>query len=109
MAIDYQGVGHRMAIRRKQLGLRQVEVCERCGINSNYLSNIERAVSIPSLEVFMRICAALETTPDLLLLGTASRGDDGLRQEVDQQVKGLDKQQLALAKSFLTWLMEQKF
>ena len=69
MAIDYQGVGHRMAIRRKQLGLRQVEVCERCGINSNYLSNIEWAVSIPSLEVFMRICAALETTPRFTSFG----------------------------------------
>lgn len=107
MAIDYHEIGQRIAARRKSLGLRQVDVCERCGINSNYLSNIERAASIPSLEVLMRICAALDTTPDVILLGTASRGDEGLRQEVMEQVRGLDRRQLALTKSFLSWLLEQ--
>ena len=74
MAIDYHELGQQIAARRKALGLRQAQVCERCGINGNYLSNIERAVSIPSLEVLMRICAVLDTTPDALLLGTSSRG-----------------------------------
>ena len=74
MAIDYHEMGQRIAARRKALGLRQAQVCERCDINGNYLSNIERAVSIPSLEVLMRICTALDTTPDALLLGTSSRG-----------------------------------
>ena len=108
MAMDYHEIGQRIALRRKALGLWQTEVCERCDINSNYLSNIERAVSIPSLEVFMRICTALDTTPDVLLLGTASRGDDGLRQEVMEMVKGLDRKKLTLAKSFLTWVLEQE-
>ena len=63
MAIDYHEVGQRIAARRRSLGLRQAQVCERCGINSSYLSNIERAVSIPSLEIFMRICDALDATP----------------------------------------------
>lgn len=105
--MDYHEIGQRIALRRKTLGLRQTEVCEQCDINSNYLSNIERAVSIPSLEVLMRICTALDTTPDVLLLGTSSRGDDGLRQEVTEMLRGLDRKQLALTKSFLTWLLEQ--
>ena len=107
MAIDYHEVGQRIAARRKSLGLRQAQVCERCGINSSYLSNIERAVSIPSLEVFMRICNALDTTPDVLLLGTSARGDNGLRQELTEQLRGLDRRQLALVKSFVSWLSEQ--
>ena len=102
MAIDYHELGQRIAARRKALGLRQAQVCERCGINGNYLSNIERAVSIPSLEVLMRICAVLDTTPDALL-GTSSRGDNGLRQELTEQLRGLDRRQLALVKSFVTW------
>ncbi len=109
MPVDYHEIGQRIAVRRRALGLRQSDVCERCGINNNYLSNIERAVSIPSLEVLMRICAALDTTPDALLLGTASRGDEGLRQEVAEQLRGLDRRQLALTKSFLTWLLEQEW
>ena len=107
MAIDYHEIGQRIAARRTALGLRQVQVCEKCGINSNYLSNIERAVSIPSLEVFMRICDALDTTPDHLLLGTASGGGDGPRQEILEQLRGLDRRQLLLVKSFISWTQEQ--
>ena len=51
MGLDYQQIGQRIAVRRRALGLRQTQVCERCDINSNYLSNIERARSIPSLAV----------------------------------------------------------
>lgn len=109
MAIDYHEIGQRIAARRKSLGLRQVQVCEKCGINSNYLSNIERAVSIPSLEVFMRICDALDTTPDHLLLGTTSYGSDGLRQEIKEQLRGLDRKQLLLVKNFISWINEQSF
>ena len=108
MAIDYHEMGQRIAARRKALGLRQAQGCERCDINGNYLSNIERAVSIPSLEVLMRICTALDTTPDALLLGTSSRGDNGLRQELSEQLRGLDRKQLAMVKSFVTWLREQE-
>lgn len=107
MSMDYREIGQRIAARRKQLGLRQTQVCEQCGINGNYLSNIERAVSIPSLEVLMRICSALDTSPDALLLGTASQGSDHLRQEVGEQLRGLDRKQLILAKSFVAWLSEQ--
>lgn len=54
MELDYTEIGKRIAQRRKELGLKQTEVCERAGINDKYLSCIERATSIPSLEVVMR-------------------------------------------------------
>ena len=107
MGLDYQQIGQRMAARRKRLGLRQAQVCERCDINSNYLSNIERAKSIPSLEVFMRICDALETTPDALLLG-AGRGEDWERERVvAEQLRGLNHRQLELVECFIRWTEEQ--
>ena len=53
MELDYSEIGKRIARRRKELGLRQVQVCEKAGINDKYLSCIERATSIPSLEVVM--------------------------------------------------------
>lgn len=54
MTLDYSLIGKRIARRRKQLGLKQSEVEERAGIGDKYLSNIERAISIPSTEVIMR-------------------------------------------------------
>ena len=58
MELDYFEIGKRLARRRKDLGLKQTEVCERAGINDKYLSCIERAASIPSLDVVMRLSFA---------------------------------------------------
>ena len=75
MTLDYKQIGKNLARRRKELKLRQCEVCERAEINDKYLSCIETARSIPSLEVFLRVCTALETTPDHILLGSVMRTD----------------------------------
>ena len=75
MELDYQAIGKRISGRRRELHLTQAQVAERCDISDQYLSNIERAVSIPSTEVVMRIAAALDTTPDEFLVGTASHGE----------------------------------
>ncbi len=75
MILDYKQIGRNLARRRKELKLKQFEVCERAEINDKYLSCIETARSIPSLEVFLRLCNALETTPDHILLGTVCQTD----------------------------------
>ena len=75
MILDYQQIGKNLARRRKELRLKQYEVCERAKINDKYLSCIETARSIPSLEVFLKLCTALETTPDHILLGTVRQTD----------------------------------
>ena len=63
MELDYTVIGKNIARRRKKLGLKQAEVEEMADIGQKYLTNIERAVSIPSIEVVMRLAAALDTTP----------------------------------------------
>ncbi len=104
--MDYSEIGRRIAQRRKDLGLRQTQVCEKAGINDKYLSCIERATSIPSLEVVMRLALALETTPDTFLTGTI-RYDDEPWKDVAELLKDMSTKQLSLAQSFLTWLREQ--
>ena len=76
MDINYSEVGRRMAKRRKELGLKQYQVCEMINVNYKYISNLETGRSVPSLEVVMNLCEALKTTPDYLLLGTLT--DDGI-------------------------------
>ena len=107
MELDYSEIGRRIARRRKELGLRQIEVCERAGINDKYLSCIERATSIPSLEVVMKLALALDTTPDEFLTGSVRYESDKWR-DVAELMRSMDAKQLDLAKSFLTWLVEQK-
>lgn len=107
MELDYSEIGKRIARRRKELGLRQVQVCEMAGINDKYLSCIERATSIPSLDVVMKLALALDTTPDEFLTGTIRYEDDTWR-DVAELLHNMSPGQLSLAKSFLQWLATQK-
>ncbi|MBR5565306.1 MAG: helix-turn-helix transcriptional regulator [Roseburia sp.] len=107
MELDYSEIGRRIAKRRKELGLRQVQVCEQAGINDKYLSCIERATSIPSLEVIMKLALALDTTPDEFLTGSI-RYKENEWQDVAELMRNMSPGQLSLAKSFLIWLSDQK-
>lgn len=106
MELDYVEIGKRIARRRKELGLKQTEVCERAGINDKYLSCIERATSIPSLDVVMRLALALETTPDEFLTGSV-RHDGEQWRDVADILRGMNPRKLTLANSFLLWLANQ--
>lgn len=106
MELDYSEIGKRIARRRKELGLKQAEVCERAEINDKYLSCIERATSIPSLEVTMRLALALDTTPDEFLTGSI-RYDNGKWRDVAELLRNMNPAKLGLAESFLTWLNAQ--
>ena len=108
MELDYKQIGQRIARRRKELGLKQVEVCDIAGINDKYLSCIERASSIPSLEVLMKLALALDTTPDEFLTGSVRYREDAWR-DIAELLRGMNQRQLVVAKSFLTWLASQEF
>jgi len=107
MELDYSEIGRRIAKRRRELGLKQTEVCEKANINDKYLSCIERATSIPSLEVMMRLALALDTTPDEFLVGSVKYENDQWR-DVADMLRNMNQSKLQLAKSFLLWLADQK-
>ena len=75
MIIDYIEIGARIRDKRKDLKLKQNELAEKAELSNNYLSNIENGHSVPSLEALVRICNALGTTPDFILLGNIRDGD----------------------------------
>ena len=106
MTLDYKEIGRRIAYRRKALGLKQAQVSERAEISEQYLSNIERSVSIPSIEVVMRIAEALETTPDEFLVGTGRHEGEEWR-SVAEGLRTLTPGQLSLVEQFIRWVSNQ--
>jgi transcriptional regulator with XRE-family HTH domain len=48
---------------RKNAALTQEELAFRAGIERSYVSDLERGKKTPSLEVFVRICRALDLKP----------------------------------------------
>jgi len=107
MELDYQAIGKRIKYRRNKKHLTQEKLSEICKISTQYVSNIERSVSIPSTEVIMKLALALDTTPDEFLVGTARHGEEKWR-DVAERLRGMDEKQLALADSLLTWLSQQE-
>lgn len=85
MELNYTNIGKRIAKRRKVLGLKQNTLAAQVEMSNNYLSGIERGKEKPSLEVLIRLCNALQVTPDYLLMGNMYSNNipqnivDGLR------------------------------
>ncbi len=98
MYVDYKDLGKRIAKRRRELGLKQYQVSEKAGLSDKYISCIETAKSIPSIDVLVRICDALETTPDSLLLGAVNdTSGETYERQLIAKLSGLDDKARRLA------------
>ena len=109
--VDYVSLGKRIAKRRKQLGLTQIQVNELAGLSDKYLSNIETDRSIPSIDVLIRICKALSVTPDYLLVGTLIKENMELSEKTSDKsnkTEALSDTKLKLLESFTDWLIENE-
>lgn len=103
MYVDYKQLGKRIAARRRELGLKQYQLNERAGLSDKYISCIETAKSIPSIDVLMRICDALETTPDRILLGTAADTEsESYDRQICERIAALD----TMSKKFLVDILD---
>lgn len=78
------------------------------GLSDKYLSNIERATSVLSVDVLMKLCFALQTTPDYLLLGTEVNFDRDYIKDINNKADGLSPAQAKLVLNFMDWILSQK-
>ena len=65
-------MGKRIARRRKELGLTQDEVAEQAGLTPQTVSSAERGTKALRPENIVKLCQALKTTPNDLLLNPCS-------------------------------------
>lgn len=107
MGLDYKMIGVRIRRCRKKQNLTQMKIAEAADISEHYLSNIERAVSIPSTEVIMRLALALGTTPDEFLVG-AARMECERWKNVAEPLRAMNDEQLDLVENFIQWVLERK-
>ena len=87
MNLDYKQIGKNLARRRKELRLKQYEV---------------------SLEVFLRLCEALETTPDHILLGSVCETDPTQSEAVLlEKFRSLSPKGQHLSLAFMNWIADE--
>jgi transcriptional regulator with XRE-family HTH domain len=85
----------------------QSELAEATGLSTNYISNIENNHSIPSISTLVKVCDAIDTTPNYLLLGILRGHEEDLCYQISERVKICDRQKLNLVKNFITWVIDE--
>ena len=60
-------IGNKLYEIRKRMGLTQSEVAEAADVSDRTYADIERGTSNIRIETFLRICNALQVTPDEIL------------------------------------------
>lgn len=67
MAIDYVDIGQRIKQKRIEKGFTQEKLSEMIGVGASHMSHLESGKTVPSMEVFIALCNALECSADELL------------------------------------------
>jgi transcriptional regulator with XRE-family HTH domain len=70
---ELQAFGKQLQALRKDQGLSQEELAERCGLHRTYIGGIERGERNVALLNILRIAAALNIPPTRLLEGLGSK------------------------------------
>ena len=107
MNIDYSIIAKRMASRRAELRITQSELADKTGLTPKYISNIETSHSIPSIETVMKICSALDVTPDYLLLGIATEKELAKLEELNRMLKSCNDIQLSKIHEYIEFVMSR--
>lgn len=76
--MNYPALGQSIRMYRKKLRLTQEQLAELAGVSASFMGHIERGTRVASLETFVRICQALQVTPNDLLLCEIRAGQDCL-------------------------------
>jgi transcriptional regulator with XRE-family HTH domain len=106
MGFDGKALGRRLREFRERLDLTQVQVAERAGLDSMYISQAERGVRTPTLPVLVRIAGALRVSlGELVNIGEVTK-DDALLREVREVLGHCDRKTRQVGLKILRALAE---
>lgn len=108
MTIDYSAVGKRISLIRKNRGMTQEQLAEKAELSNIYISHIENSRSIPSLETLMKLCSALDITPDEVLLGTKQDMENYLQSDIQKKLILCTQKERRMVSRFIDLLLEER-
>ena len=94
--------GERLRQRARELGLSDVDVARKLGLAQGRYSAYVNGAREPDLKLFVRICGALGTTPDVILgVSQSASPEDAGMSEVLVSLRQLDSDGLVLASALI--------
>lgn len=67
LIFDFRAIGNKLLAIRKKSGMTQSEVAEAAGLSDRTYADIERGDVNTRIETILKVCAALQITPDAVL------------------------------------------
>ncbi|MGN0622237.1 MAG: helix-turn-helix domain-containing protein [Porcipelethomonas sp.] len=67
LVFDFRTIGNKLLAIRKKAGLTQSEVAEAANLSDRTYADIERGTVNMRIETILKICNALQITPDVIL------------------------------------------
>ena len=108
LEVDYRILAQRISKIRKEKKLTQAQLAEKANLTNNYISNIETQHSIPSLETLVKICNALNVTPNDLLMGTVKTSGEYLIKETFEKFNECTPKERRLINKFISAIIEER-
>lgn len=99
--MDKVSLGSKIKEARASKGFTQQELSRAADINEMYLSEIERGVKMPSMNVFIKLIVALDISADYVLRDVMPAGKEFVYDELTHKLEGLTPQQRKTAADIL--------
>jgi len=106
MNVDYSLIGKRIAKRRNVLDMTQAELAEKANLSTTYTGNVERGAKC-SIETLMKVCDALDVTPDYLLLGIDKEFRNDNLADMKNEIFRCNAKKIKLIKEFICLIANQ--
>lgn len=85
--MNYIDLGHRVRSLRKKQNLTQEQLAERIDVSASFMGHIERGSRVASLETLVKLCDALDTSPDYLLSASIAANSVNMPHGLTQEMK----------------------
>lgn len=103
--MDKLTMGDRIREARKKKGLTQEQLSEHLEVSVEFVSKIERGLSMPSMQVFIKLVETLNVSADYLLRDSVSTGALLGDNSIGRKIENLTpKQRIALEALIETYI-----
>jgi transcriptional regulator with XRE-family HTH domain len=99
--LERAALGKRIRESRANKGYTQQDLANKAAIGVVYLSEIERGVKMPSLNIFIKIIDALDVSADYILRDMISTGREYICMEITEKLLTLTAHQRKTATDIL--------
>lgn len=106
--LNLKEIGNRIKKYRKQKGFTQAQLAEIIDISTIHMSHLETGSVAMSLECMIKVCNALEVSPDDLLIGEFELNNNATIKQLAEITKNLSSGENKLLIDFALLLKKNK-